>query len=252
MLCWFKSKPYCPIDDFQRLWVEDRFVWLINEFGIRKLLSVPVLLPNRQNFPYMCCVSNEEIFDQMVLVAKYMGMDLTRLHLNFYKGKERTYRELKTDRTNGFSNESNGCFQLFFKEPIWSDAQYFLPELIHEIGFVMLMGQRGMGGCDDRESLVNLLSVFLGMGVISANSSIQEITWTHALWYGWSAKKFSYITMEMYGYALALFALYRSEPKPTWQSKLRPDVRTAFKKSIRFLQDTSVSTFSFPTGITGV
>jgi hypothetical protein len=41
--------------------------------------------------------------------------------------------------------------------------------------------------------------------------------------------------MPMFGYALALFAQARGEAQPSWAEHLRPDVRTEFTKSCRFL-----------------
>src|SRR5260370_31429983 len=45
--------------------------------------------------------------------------------------------------------------------------------------------------------------------------------------------------MPMFGYALALCAQARGEAQPAWAEQLRPDVRTEFIKSCRFLAQAS-------------
>jgi hypothetical protein len=53
---------------------------------------------------------------------------------------------------------------------------------------------------------------------------------------GWRISARGYFTMQMYGYALALFSLVRDEDAPTWSKHLRPDVRQAFQKSLRYFR----------------
>jgi hypothetical protein len=86
--------------------------------------------------------------------------------------------------------------------------------------------------------VTDLATVFLGMGVFTANATIRESYWTDGHFSGWSIGRQGYMTQRMYGHALALFALARKEEKPSWASHLRPDVADAFAKGLRFLQET--------------
>ncbi len=34
MFGWFRSKPTCPVTAEEKSWIEGRFIWLIDEFGM--------------------------------------------------------------------------------------------------------------------------------------------------------------------------------------------------------------------------
>jgi hypothetical protein len=89
---------------------------------------------------------------------------------------------------------------------------------------------------EDHEQLTDLLTVYLGFGVITANAVVFEQNWTLGNWSGWRMKRSGYLDMRTFGYALAKFSLSRGEQKVAWLKDLRPDVRHAFQESLRILQ----------------
>jgi hypothetical protein len=91
------------------------------------------------------------------------------------------------------------------------------------------------GDAEDHEPLTDLLTVFLGLGVITANGNVREINWTLGNYSGWRISKRGYLDMRIYGYALARFAQDRREDIRRLSRELRLDVRTSFKQAIRFL-----------------
>ena len=80
-----------------------------------------------------------------------------------------------------------------------------------------------------------MLTVFFGLGVFTANSVIREKYWHRGEVAGWSIGRQGYLTMPMYGYALAKYALDRADDGAKWSKLLRLDVRSPFTKSIRYL-----------------
>src|SRR5262249_9744681 len=92
---------------------------------------------------------------------------------------------------------------------------------------------------EDHEPLTDLLTVFLGMGVFTANSVIRENYWHAGAVSGWDMNRRGYLSMPMYGYAFALFARARGEENPAWAREVRPDVLFAFKQGARFLLNSS-------------
>jgi hypothetical protein len=81
------------------------------------------------------------------------------------------------------------------------------------------------------------------MGIFTANSVIHENYWHAGQVSGWSMGRRGYLSMPMYGYALALFAWARGEQNPLWAKQLRADVQSAFRKGKRFLAETKDSLF---------
>jgi hypothetical protein len=109
--------------------------------------------------------------------------------------------------------------------------------IAHELGHVHLLGHdRISGEAEDHEPLTDLLTVYFGLGVLTANSVIREQYWHEGYSSGWKMGRQGYLTMPIYGYALARFARLRGEDGEEWSRELRPDVRSAFKQSMRFLE----------------
>jgi hypothetical protein len=109
--------------------------------------------------------------------------------------------------------------------------------MAHELGHVHLLGHRRIGDdVEDHEPLTDLLTVFFGLGVFTANSVIREKYWVEGQTSGWRMSRQGYLAMPMYGYAFARFARSRGEDGSAWTRELRLDVRSAFKKALRFLE----------------
>jgi hypothetical protein len=129
------------------------------------------------------------------------------------------------------------------KSRIWietgnlADPLALVATMAHELAHVHLLGRgRISAEAEDHEPLTDLLTVYFGMGVISANSVIREKNWRMGNISGWSIGRFGYLGMSEYGYALARYARARQEDGAAWSGELRLDVRSAFKDAVRFLE----------------
>ena len=116
--------------------------------------------------------------------------------------------------------------------------------MIHEACHDHLLGAGRLRSDEqDHEFVTDLLSVYLGLGVITANSTIREAYWTAGNVSGWRIGRQGYLSQPMYGYALALFAWGRGEKKPAWAKQVRLDVREPMLSGLRYLTDTDDSEF---------
>src|SRR5688572_23737825 len=68
--------------------------------------------------------------------------------------------------------------------------------------------------------LTDLLTVFFGLGVFTANAAFSFQQWTNTATQGWQTERRGYLGEEEIGYALALFALLRGEHNPAWANIL--------------------------------
>jgi hypothetical protein len=82
------------------------------------------------------------------------------------------------------------------------------------------------------------LTVFFGLGIFTANSAFSFNQWTDTSSQGWQTERRGYLTEDMFGYALALFALMRGERNPAWSKYLDGSVSTYFKNAHRYLEKT--------------
>jgi hypothetical protein len=108
--------------------------------------------------------------------------------------------------------------------------------LAHELAHVVLLG----GNLVDRESqdmepLTDLTTVFLGLGIFTANAAAQFEQHQDGKSQGWSMQRLGYLSEEMYGYALAKFAFERGEDRPEWKKYLSTNVAAYYKRSSKWL-----------------
>lgn len=227
--------------------MEGRFSWLSGEFGIDRLRSAPVILPSPRCFPDPYHGRPEDLTPLFVRVCGYLGLDPGRFELRLYSEADRPRLEDEGGRPIG---GTAGLYQGGARPVIWveysqlADPPALVATLIHEACHDLLLGQgRLRGDEEDHEFVTDLLTVYLGLGVITANSTIREAYWTSGNVSGWRIGRQGYLTQPMYGYALALFAWVRGERKPPWAGEIRPDVRVPFRAGLRYLTETGDSQF---------
>lgn len=225
--------------------------WLAEQFGLERMLQAPVVLPSEEHFPDPFDGTEHDAWVLMRRVCGYMGVDPGRVRLGFYSEQEPDLGE--QFRPEGFSQGTAGLYQGGRSERLWietsqlTDPIALVATFAHELGHVHLIGDgRVSPETEDHEPLTDLLTVFMGMGVFTANSFLRERRQTGLNYSSWSLSRQGYLPAPMYGYALALFAWVRSEPRPAWAGALRPDVRTPFNQGLRFLLKTGDSTFKRP------
>ena len=238
------GKPTCPIDADSKQWIEKRFGWLADEFGLERLVNSPTVLPTEEFLPLDYDYSEEGIENLMFRCADLMGIDGSRLRLNFYEEVRPQYPDTTINTTAGLYSEREDGFDIWLEVRSLSEAAGTLAIIAHELGHVILLGQQRISPDEpDHEPLTDLLTVFLGIGIFPANSVISETNFGG--WGGgWSMGKRGYLSMNMFGYAMALYTLARNEPKPTWVKFLRPDVKAAFKKGVKYIAKTKDCSFS--------
>ena len=98
-----------------------------------------------------------------------------------------------------------------------SKAEGLVAAIAHELGHVILIGENRLDRARaDHEEMADLLTVFYGIGVFTANSAVALAEARNTKYEGGPHLRDGYMTEEMYGYALALFVHARGESKPKW------------------------------------
>ena len=239
MFNWLRKTPRCPVDENTKRWIENRFAWLTVELGRERLETGPTVVPTEEFLPLDYECTEEGIRDLVCRVASYMDVDPTTLNLGFYEDNTPEFEGVINGRAAGFYTEAFNRFDIWLEVGSMNDPQGVIGTLAHEIGHVILLGQNRLSPDEpDHEEVTDLLTVFMGLGIFSANSVIQESNWTQGQLSGWSVGKRGYLSMDMYGYAMALYTLARRDPSPQWATYLRPDVRAALRRGVRFIEET--------------
>jgi hypothetical protein len=84
------------------------------------------------------------------------------------------------------------------------------------------------------------------MGIFTANAAFTFGQWQHGRMQGWSSSRQGYLSQSMFGYALAACAWMRGESKVPWDHLLTANVRSPFKRSLKYLQATQETTLPRP------
>ena len=237
----FRSKASCPVGPDESAWVEGRFSWLSEQFGAEPPKNAPVVLPTPEFFPDPYDGNPEGVPALFGRVCDYLGLDPARFELALYSEADRPGL---VDGGGKPLGGTAGLYQGGERPVVWvehsrlSDPPALVATLIHEACHDLLLGAGRLRGDEpDHEFVTDLLTVYMGLGVITANATIRESHWRGGGWSGWSVGRQGYLTQPMYGYALALFARARGESKPGWLRHLRPDVRLPCKVAIRYLAE---------------
>jgi len=211
--------------------------WLIAQFGIDRLHSAQVVLPTDDFFPDSYTPSPEGAQVMLDKMCDYMGIDQAVVDLQFFQDRNPLYEnnDLRHGAA-GIYEAVGGKYRIWVEVGNLNDPLALIATMAHELAHVHLLGHgRISADVEDHEPLTDLLTVFLGLGVITANAVIRESYWNVGGMSGWQMGRRGYLAMPSYGYALALFARARGEEEPSWASHLRPDVRSAFRAASGFL-----------------
>lgn len=241
-MSWFSPK--CPVDFDVKEWLEDAFAWLIEEFGDETLRSVEVVLPIEEYFPDPYSGSESDIRKMVERVCGYMDVDPKLLDVRFYTNPDGSHlHPLAASESGqhaiGTYQMRGGKYRIRLDTSQAANPQAMVATIAHELGHVILLGENRLApDYEDHESMTDLVTVFYGLGLFNANSVFTFQQWTNAQSQGWRAERRGYLTEEMFGYALALFAFLRSETKPEWAGYLNTNVRVYFKQGLKYLLKT--------------
>jgi hypothetical protein len=244
----FGSKPPCPISPEEREWIDYRFGWLEQKLGGDRPWRAKVVLPTPEFFPDHYDAKQDDAQVMLNRVAGYMNVDPKRFDLVMYsednnplligqggRGLASAAGLYVQERASGGTGRKRPMIGLEFAQ--LADPMMLVATLAHEIAHEILLGEGRISADEhDHEPLTDLLTVFVGLGVFTANSTISDRGWTQGVWAGWRTSRHGYLDQRMFGYGLAKFAWSRNETMPAWASYVRPDVRVVLKESLRFLQ----------------
>jgi hypothetical protein len=238
MFGWFRSKPTCPVEPDQRAWLDSRIRWLISEFGLAKAKTVQAILPTPEFFPEpydATPASGRVLFDR---VSRYMGINPRGLKLRFFIRRRPMALDdfIQDQGAAGLYEQESSVTRIQIDEASLADPLVLVATASHELAHVLLLGQGRLTGDEpDHEEITDLLTIYLGFGVFTANSRVRDRSTHTGTSEQWSISRLGYLGQGQVGYALALWARLREEESPSWSGHLCADVRTFFKQACCWL-----------------
>jgi hypothetical protein len=252
----------CPVPEGERVWIERWMRWCADEFGadtVRRKVALP--LPGF--VPADFTDAQEQTGELLRRVGAVMGADLSRVAVTLVEPRARD--------TGGW-HPVGGYYRVLGRELIELDrseavrSAVFAAIIAHELGHARLIGEQrlplagdgprpGPAGPDAgragnaEEKLTDLLTVFLGMGVFTADSAHHHVRTVgysiapvgdltdHMLTGRRDEPSFrvGYLSVREFGHALAYYARLRDETAPPWARHLSGEVLSAFTRGLAYL-----------------
>lgn len=215
---WFEAE--CPVAARERQWIDDRMSWFVDQFGAAWLES-PVVSLTDEFFPGAYDGTEQDIRRVVVNVCGYMDVAPEHIRVGFAAGGAGARPVI----TLGGS--------------IYRNPLLLVATIARALAYERLVGEKRMTADQvDEEPADDLLTVFLGLGVITANAApaFSHATADEA---GLRATRLGRLTPPMYGYALARYAIMRGERRPRWVRSVDAGPRAYLKTSLRYLRRSS-------------
>jgi hypothetical protein len=238
---WWSAE--CPVRETEQVWIDESMDWLLAEFGRERLLG-DVILPTDHYFPGGYEGSRDDVARVLATLCDHMGIEPARIELEHDDSAETGHRELSG--TVGLHERSAGAAGHYRRRGdrsvvAISTAQARQPmalvaTIAHELGHEMLLGEgRIASDRKDHEPLTDLLTIYYGLGVFSANAAFEYATESRGRYRYSQTSRLGYLTEPMYGYGLARYAWLRDEPEPPWARYVDINPRAFLKRGLRYL-----------------
>ncbi len=244
--------PRCLLSDEERTWVEDRMQWLAREFGPEVATREP-LTPTPEHFPHEFGGTDEEAEALLIRLCTFMRLDPAVIDVEIFEEDDAPefhgvpLYEKHSEGAAGLyrASDTDGRYLLALEESLLERPPELVSTICHELGHVHLLGQKRISPSEpDHEPLTDLLTVFFGAGIFTANAAFFFQQWQSNTHQGWRARRLGYLSEPAIGYALACYANLRGESEPRWARFLEPSILPLVEDSIDFIRQSGHIRFS--------
>jgi hypothetical protein len=172
-------------------------------------------------------------------LASHVGEDAASLGVEIFEDDDRAARAAiaagvgwSRSRAGDWSRR-DGRSVIAVDRAIVESPRALVATVAHELGHERLLGE-GLIGPDreDGEPLADLASVFLGLGIFTANAAYEFRSTSGG---GWQASRLGYLDEATMGYALARFSYLRGETDPPWSRYLDANPAAIMRRAARYL-----------------
>jgi len=227
-------------------------IWLREQFGSEPIRRPPLdptseLLPKKWDGSY---AAGADLFQRL---CSYMLVDPSRLELQYFSERE------PIQVMPGFHESNRSGPAGLFIHPQKQDRLIIALDarglsrpaalaatICHELSHVHLLADKRIAReAEDNEPLTDLLTVYFGAGIVTANARFQFGQWQDGQRQGWHASSLGYLSEAQFGYSLACYSWSRGDTVAAWRKHLRENIEYYFDESMHFVVTTRDTTVAF-------
>ena len=239
----FGLRTKLPVTEEERLWVDDGFRRLGRMLGWSRMQNATVVLPTDEHFPDAWDASEAGLEALFRRVCGYMEVNRAKVDLAVVPDSGELLDMLPaysqfSDEPAGlhFGGGDNELPVIAVRRSLLKDPLAAVATVAHELGHVVLLdGGHMRPDAEDMEPMTDLVTVYLGLVVFTANAARRFLRYQLDNREGWSMERLGYLPEVVYAYALARFAKDRGEEHPAWVGHLSTNLKTWFRQSADWL-----------------
>jgi hypothetical protein len=232
----------------EQAWIEKMLVWCVEQLGDH-VLRRSVVEPTDAFFPGAYQGAHQDMLRTVDQIRAHLGMSADRFTVEVAADEmpgnlgAPPLGAVRRAVVAGHYQQRDGRGYIRIDPAQAGSRMRLVAIAAHELCHELLLGQGGLPGADgdDHEPLTDLLTVYTGFGIFTANAAF-DFEAHHAI--GWRTRTLGYLTEAMFGYALACYAWMRGEARaePAWARFLDTNPRAYMKQGTRFLRSRAGST----------
>jgi len=235
-----------PVRPVEQAWIDQSMDWFVAQFGSDRLHG-DVVLPTDDYFPGVYRGTRDDVRAVVDRLCAHMGIDPARVKVEHEAGDADPQLSAYVPVASQWSGaagdhrlDDEGRSIIGIRDEQADDPTALVATVAHELGHVLLLGDgRISSERKDHEPLTDLLTVFFGLGIFSANAALQHGHDIQGQYAYSRTSRLGYLTEPMYGYGLARYAWSRGETEPEWAKYLDTNPRAFLDRGLRYLRQTA-------------
>jgi hypothetical protein len=224
-------------------WILRKYAWLIRQRGMGEILGRRIVLPTDEFFPGVWEPTREDLEDLLRRVQGFAGLEGLHLRLLLHPGDapDASIPVALGWKSPGestvcthFPRRSGDQYSVVIGEGLFADRAGLVATLAHAVGHLYILERLKLREKlpPDHELLADLVTVFLGLGVLTCEGSI---------WIGTGARggiaRQGFLSQAGFSLALALDAALRAADSREILPHLGLNAHEYVSRSARFLAD---------------
>jgi len=232
------DKPQCPVDGFEKAWIENALTWFEQKLGKDFISNKKIFIPSNYKFEYSYFDSHEAIQYFIEFICTYINADpsLIEFHL-VWNGDIEPFESVDKEGESfgtfyDYNFNAEGKYEIVIEENTLRDFDGTFINLAYKLTYIKLLHQKIF--TFENVYMVNYAMVLHGFEILMANAFVRTAQWNGFGYSAWSAKRFGLINHPMYGYMFAVLSKYRKEEE-NWNQYLCTDVKNFYAQAREFL-----------------